>query len=777
MSHNGGYQMMVSVNVMSIPHAFVPRSVTAACGAALLVAFLSGAGRAADLPLDEQIPVELTLSEQALKDAGNRLAADTLIATNLRAEVVRCEGLLNGALNELRAKGGGTVADGLSEIPGIANKIQLAGNLAKGAEAGGVAIANVTREMGPFLRRVEKILRDLRDKQEQLAQVDARMTQAAQDMKAAQQRVSAEQAERGRFLILPGRDLMVPMRLRLDGRETDVTTPRESVTPRIDTGLRYLTPRFGGLDLGLGYTPDPPAPPGSAPPPPTGYSIKAEYKIGGELSYTLGKWSVGPSYAYAEKPSDSGAERTSQAELAQLAATSASLGDLAFPSDRFFNRRGSWGQAFDDQWALRRIGFEPVQSSDLADSLWPQSGRPIIVAVLDTGVDRGHPELAGRIALNRREIFGNKADDDGNGFPDDVFGWNFITNSFDTWDDNGHGTFVAGIIAARVDNGLGIAGVNPYAMILPVKVTDHRHSSGSRLIAKGIRYAVDRGARVINISIGGPTLTTEEDEAVRYAISKDVLVIAAAGNIGVDTMNFGPAGTGGVITVAASGHDDKRAGYSNFGQAVDITAPGDDILSLRAIGTDMIAKADKNYKAGSAFVGGVQDYYVASGTSFAAPFVSGVASLIMARNPNLTGEQVKRMILNSARDIDVPGVDRNTGYGLIDARAALAADPAFFIEVGIAGVSVANAGGARVVRVMGVADADKFTGARVEIGAGDAPTTWTKVGDDIASSVTGGVLADIPVNSFRGNARWTLRIVARHANGREREARFLLNLG
>lgn len=762
---------------MTITLARISHTVATACGVAILAATQAPVSHAADLPLDDQIPVELTLSEQALRDAGARVATSTAMSTALRSDIARCEALLSGALNDLRAKGGGNAADGLSEIPGINDKIQLARALAKGAEAGGVSLANVTREMGPSLRAIEKILRDLRDKKEQLTQVDAGMAQAVQDLKAAQQRVTAEQAQKTDYLILPSRDLMVPIRLRVDGREIDATTPKDRVAPEGDGGFRYLTPRFGGFDIGGGYTSGPPSGPGTTTPPPTGYSVKPDFKIGGELSYTLGKWSIGSGYSYAEKPSDSGVERTSQAEVAQLGAISVMLGDLAFPSDRFFNRRGSWGQPFEDQWALRRIGFEPVQLSDMADSLWPKAGRPVIVAVLDTGVDRGHPELAGRIALNRGEAFGDKTDNDGNGFIDDVFGWNFITNSFDTWDDNGHGTFVAGIIAARVDNGLGIAGVNPYAMILPVKVTDHRHASGSRLIAKGIRYAVDRGARVINISIGGPTLTADEDEAVRYAISKDVLVVAAAGNLGVDTANFGPAGTGGVITVAATDQDDKRAGYSNFGVAVDISAPGDDILSLRAIETDMIAKADKSYKAGSAFVGGVQDYYRASGTSFAAPLVSGVASLIMAKFPNLTGEQVKRMILNSARDIDVPGIDRNTGYGLIDARAALATDPSFFIDAQISGVSLANAAGARVVRVAGTADADKFAGARVEIGAGDSPAAWTRIGNDLMSVVRAGDLAEIPVSSLGGSRRWTIRIVVRHENGREREARYVLNLG
>lgn len=756
-----------------LPHRCIPKRVQVMAVGLALTGAISGAGLAADLPLDQQIPVELTLSEQALRDAGLRFSNAQVAAINLREEVRRCDASLEAALRDLRGLGGDNAANGISEISGINNKIKLASTLANGAEAGGVELAGVTAAMGPKLREIQRILQDCRGKQEQLALVEGQIAQAIQDMAAAGERVKAEQTPQ--LIFLPGQKLQFPIRLDGGAEGVELRPSLPAGTGGADSGIRYVTPKFSGFRFSEPYTPEQPPDPGYRVD--LDYSVKADLTLGLELPYTLGKWSLDPDASYAEKPDESGAERTSQVEIAQLSAGSAALGALAFPSDRFFNRRGSWGQDYDDQWALKRIGFEAVQTTDLRDSLWPYVGRRVMVAVLDTGIDRGHPELAGRIAANSREIFGNKADDERNGFADDIFGWNFIGDNFDTWDDNGHGTFVAGIIAARVDNGMGIAGVNPYARILPVKVTDHRHASGSVLIAKGIRYAVDRGARVINISIGGPTLTGEEEEAIRYAISKDVLVVAAAGNTGVDTASFGPAGTGGVITVAATDRDDGRAGYSNFGQAVDIAAPGNDVLSLRAIETDMIAKADKSYKPGAAFVGGAQDYYRASGTSFAAPFVSGVASLIMAKRPDLTGAQVKRMILHSARDIDVPGVDRNTGYGLLDARAALAADPAFFIEAGIAGVSVAAGAGGQVVRVAGTADADRFADARVELGEGDAPTAWTAVGAPLAAKVQNGALADIPVGSFQGSRRWTIRVVVRHENGRAREARFVLNLG
>jgi subtilisin family serine protease len=742
---------------------------------------------AADLPVESQLDIVVWEQETKLDDALIKAGNAAQLVTSLQGQIVGCQALSTVAINNLRYLGGpgaGAIADRLGSITNLDTRIDIAHTAAENAGKDGFLS---TEAMKPYLEQLEAADRRLQSKQLQLATAQQNLIAANQAIEPARQglktateaRDAAEavgdaigeavkavgNAAEPQYFYIPGTKL--PTLIGPDRFRINSTAPSESAG-----GIRYVTPRFGGLIRGMDY------------PPKTDATPKGSQSYGGleiqgkyQRDYMLGDWTPRLFVPYARLPDDSGTARSSQATTAILTESSAQLGTLAFPSDRFFNRTSSWGQDFDDQWALKRIGFETVPTTELHEGLWPIAGRRVLVAVLDTGIDRNHPDLIGRFAVFPRETFGNKTDDDGNGFADDTLGWNFVSNNFDTWDDNGHGTFVAGIIAARTDNGLGIAGVNPFARILAVKVTDHQHASGSKLIAKGIRYAVDRGARIINISIGGPALTTEEQEAVRYAVSKDVLVVVAAGNIGVDTANYGPAGTGGVITVAATDQNDERAKFSNFGRAVDISAPGIDVLSLRAINTDMIAKADKDYKPGSAFVGGAQDYYKASGTSFAAPFVSGVASLLMSKFPNLTGKQVKRMILQSALDIDVPGVDQNTGYGLLDARAALEADPAFFIEAGISGVSVVASGGGRAVRIAGTADADKFVGAHVEMSADTAPDEWKQVGGDISSSVRAGKLVDIPVGEFRGAKQWTIRVIVRHKNDKRREGRFVLKLG
>ena len=145
-----------------------------------------------------------------------------------------------------------------------------------------------------------------------------------------------------------------------------------------------------------------------------------------------------------------------------------------------------------------------------------------------------------------------------------------------------------------------------------------------------------------------------------------------------------------MITVTSTDRDDRRHDYANYGTTVSIAAPGEDVLSLRARRTDfMVIDGPVDYKVGDNVVGKDKAYYRATGTSFAAPFVTGVASLIIAGNPGLSNDQVKRMMLNSTRDVGAPGWDHLTGSGLLDATAALAADPEFFMESRIDGVAMA----------------------------------------------------------------------------------------
>ncbi len=453
----------------------------------------------------------------------------------------------------------------------------------------------------------------------------------------------------------------------------------------------------------------------------------------------------------------------------------AAKADQALPNDFYFHSKGNIRKGQDDQWALKAIGFKPV-GRDGQGSLWPRRATPVLVAVVDTGLDPTHPDIAGAIYANPKEVAGNGVDDDKNGYIDDVFGWNFVDGTNNTWDNNGHGTFIAGIIAARSDDRVGIAGVNPWARILPVKVAEFNGQSESVGLMEGIYYAAKMGARVINVSIGGRKLTKSEHFAIDYANSLGALVVVAAGNDGIDVSDYSPAGIPGAITVAATGRDDKRAKFSNFGAAVDIAAPGVEVLSLRARQTDLMLLADKTYKPGANIVGRDGLYYHLSGTSFSAPFVAGVASLLFSIDQDLTPGEVKRMILQSARDIDTPGFDWLSGYGLLDAKAALRADPTFFVEARIADVSLAEQGGRNFIMAAGTAAADRFKRAWVEVGQGKNPERWKKATADLGKAVQSGPVGLVPVDVFTAGGDWTLKLVVEHSNGRKREARYTLAL-
>ncbi len=403
---------------------------------------------------------------------------------------------------------------------------------------------------------------------------------------------------------------------------------------------------------------------------------------------------------------------------------------------------------------------------------------PVIVAVIDSGIDFYHPDLNRETIWRNPRETANGKDDDGNGLVDDLIGWNFLDNDNSPWDNSGHGTHTAGIIGAATNNGKGIAGVNPGVRIMPLKVMNFYGRGQSTQVAAAVYYAVAGGARVINMSLGSEGISLAEGKAIRYAIRKGVVVVVAAGNSNVDASKFGPAGIPGVITVTSTDENDKRPPYANYGTTVELAAPGDDVLSLRARRTDfMTIDGPPDYRPGSNMVGADKAYYRATGTSFAAPFVAGVASLVIARTPSLTGEQVTRMLLNSARDVGAPGWDHLTGYGLVDASAALAADPAFFIESRIATVKLEQPGGKYVMRVSGTADANAFAKAWIEIGAGDNPGQWQKVVDNIKAPVRDGLLGDFAIDVLRSAPQWVVRLVTENRTGQRRETRYVLKLG
>ncbi len=254
----------------------------------------------------------------------------------------------------------------------------------------------------------------------------------------------------------------------------------------------------------------------------------------------------------------------------------------------------------------------------------------VTVAVVDSGVSLSHPEFAGRI----------------------LPGYDFVNGDSDPSDDNGHGTHVAGIIAAAMNNGLGTTGLAPNVAILPVKVLSAAKSGTWANVAQGIRYAADNGARVINLSLGGTTPSTAVLDAIRYAQSKGALVVAAAGNNG-SSAPFYPAYYEEVVAVSATDEHDEYWSISNYGSWVDVAAPGSSIWSTYWTATN---------PNGFGFM---------SGTSMAAPHVSALAALIWSVNGSLSPAQVRDIIQSTAVDKGAAGFDPYYGWGRIDVGAAV----------------------------------------------------------------------------------------------------------
>jgi subtilisin family serine protease len=271
------------------------------------------------------------------------------------------------------------------------------------------------------------------------------------------------------------------------------------------------------------------------------------------------------------------------------------------------------------------------------DSAWPQqtglrvAGFPaawdvtqgssrVVVAVIDTGVDARHPDLQGAV----------------------LPGYDFANGDSDPMDDHGHGTAVAGVIAARTDNHVGGAGICWRCSILPVKVLGASGSGDDTLIAAGIVWATDRGAKVINLSLGGPGTSAELTDAIGYATSKGAIVVAAAGNSGTTTQ-FYPAADPRAISVAATTTGDQRYSWSNYGPWVRVAAPGCNVAPVLGGG-----------------------YGSFCGTSSAAPLVSGLVALELSAQPSATPQQMEQALASAARPL--PGVVQS---GRIDAGRTL----------------------------------------------------------------------------------------------------------
>lgn len=299
---------------------------------------------------------------------------------------------------------------------------------------------------------------------------------------------------------------------------------------------------------------------------------------------------------------------------------------------------------WEESWGLINTGqsisnFGPgTQGIDIqAEEAWKitRGSKAIKVAILDTGVDFQHEDLRNNIAINTAEIPGNGLDDDGNGWVDDIHGWNFVEHHADPQDDNGHGSFCSAIIGSDWDNGKGSKGINQEVSLLPVKILDFLGQGSTASAIDGIEYAVDNGAHILNLSWGGNRFDPALFEVIKEAVKKGALLVAAAGNSAqnndLSSEAIYPASfdVSGLISVAAYDPKGNRASFSNVGsQKVHLGAPGVAVFGAQ--------------------LGG---YGFRSGTSFAAPHVTGVGALLKSVFTEWTPQQLQERILKSAQPL------------------------------------------------------------------------------------------------------------------------------
>ncbi len=263
--------------------------------------------------------------------------------------------------------------------------------------------------------------------------------------------------------------------------------------------------------------------------------------------------------------------------------------------------------------------------------------KDVVVAIIDSGVDTTHPDLKAKL----------------------VPSWNTLDKNDNPKDDHGHGTHCAGIATAIADNGEGIAGVAPGVGLMSVKVLDAKGRGSDATIAEGVVWAADHGAKVMSMSLGLYKRSKVLEDALQYALDKDVVLVASAGNNNAENDHQSaphlPSTHPGVIEVAATDAKDQKARFSNFGKTVSVAAPGVDILSTLPtynVGRDL-------------------NYGLMSGTSMASPFVAGLAGLVRSQFPNLKQAEVKAHIEKMADDLGNKGFDPYFGNGRVNGLKAV----------------------------------------------------------------------------------------------------------
>jgi len=415
------------------------------------------------------------------------------------------------------------------------------------------------------------------------------------------------------------------------------------------------------------------------------------------------------------------------------------------------------------QWALSKIdALNAWNITEGTDS--------IIIGVIDTGIDFFHPDLINNLYLNKGEIgtdaFGNDKrsngiDDDGNGFIDDYQGWDFTDRTgfpFDstggdylTWDNYpmdqntfSHGTAVAGIIAASTNNGIGIAGVAPNVKVMNLRAFDPDGFGEEDDVAAAILYAVENGAKVINMSFGDVSYSYVLRDVIKYAYTQNVIMVASSGNDSSKELHY-PSSYDEVISVGNSTQEDYVSGNSNYGSTLDLVAPG----------TDIITTARNNH------------YALFSGTSAAAPFVSAAAGLILSLQ-NYSNEEVKQIIKSTCDDIGASGWDIKSGAGRLNLFKAVKTLAPSIIKFNYPGQDFATAHDS--IQVSATILSPFFQSFDFLLGIGLNPDSWQTILSNQKNQIFEQNLGSLDLR-IGNDTVFTLRLIVHQTNGLTKEER------
>ncbi|GBD86758.1 thermophilic serine proteinase precursor [bacterium BMS3Abin03] len=414
-----------------------------------------------------------------------------------------------------------------------------------------------------------------------------------------------------------------------------------------------------------------------------------------------------------------------------------------------------------EQWAL-----EKIQAFDAWNKT--EGDVSVLLAIIDTGIDYLHPDLQNKIYLNPGETGtdangddkrSNGIDDDGNGFVDDYRGWDFTDRvgfPFDSsggdyldWDNDpmdeqGHGTYIAGIAGAETNNIIGIAGVAPNIKLLNLRAFDPSGYGEEDDVAAAILYAVQMGARVINMSFGDDAFSLVLRDVISFAYSQGVVLVGSSGNSGSTAPHY-PSGYSEVISVGNSTSEDYVASNSNYGSTLDLVAPGSSIITT----------ARNN------------NYAVISGTSAATPHVAGAAALILSIQ-NFTNEEVKQIIKSTTDDIYKPGWDLRSGAGRLNLYRAVTVIAPSVIKINHPTQDFATLDNEITVNASVLSPL--FVSYSLFYGTGYNPTNWTALIENGTNQFSNEDIYTLDISSLPDSV-YAFRLVVQLSNGRTLEER------